>query len=282
MMEKTTRTAYAGYLQTCMFFNKAWEMFENTTLNESLGIQAGVQPTAGVYPKLSYWVIGNGAHGMVTGANGNVKPQDKPHRGSDAGLYNQVPFVLRPINDDLSALERTKYALRKQESHGGSSYFAYYARRMDLTNTTPGMFLTTVNDGVSATQPFVPTLSNLKPTPPELDSNGAVVTTGDYLSARAIVEFSMTADEVDEFINAISIIENDTGYAIISEIGICSGVDKSVSSPGYNGNITFNDAIAVQLGFTVNTLHYMPSANNGLSILLDVGTTEPLFSTTNP
>lgn len=277
-MENITRTVYGSSLQTALLLGLPVPIVANSTLNEKLNIQASTAIAVTDRPKMVYVAIGNGGHRTISGPQGITRPEPVQHRSTDAALYNQLPFVLRKLNNDLSAAERTKYALRRVEEHDGVSYFAYYLKRLDLSETTIGMEYNTVLNGVTTTNVFTPTASNLNPTPPDLTQTGVNVTTGDYVTAVAKTPFTMTETEAAEFLNVATIIYTDPGYALISEMAICAGVDKSVAMEGGG---TFNEVVGCQVVSFVNTFFSIPFSNAGVSVELEVGATEPLFVLTN-
>lgn len=281
-MENVTRTCYGAALQTSLLLGIPLVIPANSTLNEKLNIQAGVMFANNELPKMKYMSIGNGGHALTVGANGRPKITSTQHRTTDASLYTPLPFVLRQVNDDLSPLQRANYALRRVEDHDGVPYIAYYLKRLDYTNVTTSMQYTTVLDNVTTSTTFTPNNSNLNPVVPELSSTGVNVTTGDYVSVTAKFPFSLTAADVTEFENVCQIIYGDTGYDVISEMALCSAVDKIVSSDIGNNGLTFNynEVIAAQVVAFISGGYIMSFANNGLNIDLDIGAVEPLFITT--
>lgn len=278
-MENATRTIYGSLIQTALLLGTTPEYKLNTTLNEKLGIIATTLPNTTDRPALSYYVIGNGGHQLVVGANGIPKPEPIQHRATDAALYNQLPFVLRELNNDLSSIERTKYCLRRQEIHNTIPYIAYYGRRIDKTNSVPTMEYKVIVNGVETTSPFVPNTSNLNPTPPTINNVGVNTVDGDYTVASARINVALTASDVIELLNVSNIIYNDSGYAIISEIGLCTGVDKiiTVNAPG-GGTFTFSEAIGVQIISHISAMIPAQYSNDGINITLNCGSVEPLFS----
>ena len=125
----------------------------------------------------------------------------------------------------------------------------------------------------------MPNSSNLAPTPPTVNNSGVNTVDGDYTTASARLNLVITPEDITEFLNVGSIIYNDTGFAIISEIGLCTGVDRifpvSVQS---GGSFNFNDAVGVQIINHVPAMIPAAFSNNGTTISLAVGATEPLFS----
>lgn len=276
-MELICRTIYGSYIQTCALLGKPVILAPNSTLNEKLGIQSNVAFSADQLPTMRYAAIGNGGHKMVMGSNGISRPEPIQHRSTDAALYNQLPFVLRLPSNDLTASQREKYGHRRLEMHDGTQYVAYYLKRLNYDDVSTQMTYQSVVDGVTTSSPFVPNNSNLNPTPPDLASTGVNVTTGDYVSAVSNIPFTLNVDEVNEIINVANIIYGDVGYAIISEIALCAGVEKVVSAVGVGGT-TFNysEVIGTQVVSFVNSFFAMNFSNNGLNVMFGVGATEPL------
>lgn len=277
-MDNIVRTVYSSYLQTCSLLNLPFELKANTTLNEKFNVQSKVAPTADQDPSLGYFAIGNGGHRYITGADGISVPEPVQHRATDAALFNHLPFVLREPQLDLTPAQRANYALRKQVTYNGKSYWAYYLKRFTRDNVKAAMEYRVVNNGVTVVSPFVPNASNLNPTPPDLSTSGVNVVTGDYVAATAKFELNLTAEDVVELLHAAEVIYDNDAYAIISEIALCTGVDKVVSVPGVSGNFNFNEAIAVQVATFCSIHSAVKFSQNGLQIVLDVGSAEPLFN----
>lgn len=280
-MRTITRTIYGSALQTAMLLKLPYTVVPNTTLNEKFGILANQVPEPGKLPSLAYFCIGNGGHRSITGADGVPYTVPIKHRASDAALFNHLPFVLREVNDDLPPEQRQKYALRREEQHGGRRYYAYYLKRLDLSGVVNEMKHTTVIDGVSQTLPFIPTSANLNPTPPEISPTGINPTEGDYLTTTAVVEIRFTANDVAELVRVAEILYGNELMAVISEIGLCSGLDKVITAQG-PGNTTFNfnEAIAVQITNHITAYYSMAYTNNGFDFQIEMGATEPLLGGT--
>ncbi len=275
-MQEFVRSAAGAALQTAQYLGKPVVIQENTTLNQKFSIQDNVAIAEDDHPSVKYVTIGNGGVKVVTGVNGISKLKGVPHETTHAALYNHLPFVLRLPNEDLDAGQRSKYRLRKAETHDGTVYIAYYLKVLDLSATVPSLELRTVVDGVTTSTPYTPSLADLSPTPPALDSEDVLVTSGDYVAATAKVPFTLNAWEIEEFLNVCNIIYGDDGYAMISEIGICSGVDRSVVGDFNGTSAGYTEAIGVQICTFMNTSIPVKFINNSFSLLLDVGSVEPL------
>jgi hypothetical protein len=282
-MENITRTAYGSLLQTCEWLKRPYVVLENTTLNEKFGIQSRVLPAAGVYPSLGYLAIGNGGHKLGLGADALVAPDVTQHTARNAAPFKIMPFVLRETDNDLTAPERAKYALRREEDHGGVRYYAYYLKRLDLSQVTPSLEYIVIDGATKTVTEFVPTSADLNPVPTDLAPTGVNTVSGDYLSATAKVPVVFTPADMTELRNMAQILFGNDKYAIVSEVAMCTGVDKMVDSPAPgNSTIPFNEAIAVQTASFVSTFIPAKFMVTGFNMLLDMGSTEPLFRLQDP
>jgi hypothetical protein len=277
-VENITRTIYGSALQTYLLTGRTFSRKANSTLNEKFNIQKDTLPNSTSTPTLGYYAIGNGGHTWSAGAGGIGKPDPLQHIATDAANFNHIPFVLRTLDNDLTALERARYALRRIETIDGVQYAAYYLKRIDYTGVTVDMQLKTIANGVTTVSTFTPDSSNLNPTPQQLSSTGVNSTDGTYACATAKIDLSLDQDDCTELLNVAKIKYGDDSYAIISEVGLVSGVDQMVQASGQgNSTFQFNEAIAAQLISFINAFYPVKYLNTGIDIVLDVGATEPLF-----
>lgn len=274
------RTAMAGRIQTSQHLGKGVPALPHSTLNQKLGIHQDVDMASGEMQVTRYLAIGNGGHNFIVGANGRVKWRAVHHKARHAALYNQLPFVLRPIANDLSADQRARYRLRRIEQHNGEQYVAYYLRVLDLSNSPVEMEIRNTENGITTSTPYVPTLEDLNPQPPALVTGQAITTTGEYIATTCKVPFVMTPDDVQEFIDACRIIEGEDGYAVISEMATVAAVDRNVSGLFNGVTKTYVDAIRAQVTSFISTAFVMDSLTDGIQLTVDIGNVEPMLNTT--
>lgn len=281
-MKIITRSAWGSALQAALLHGKAPTILPFTTLNEKFGILADAVLGANDRPSLKYYCIGNGGHQNRTGADGIPYNSEVNHRATDAAMYRSLPFVLRPVNNDLTVDERANYALRRVETHDNLRYYAYYLKRINMRDVTTIIEHTVVDGDSSVSTRYVPNLGNLNPVAPVLANNGVIVTSGDYISTSAILPLVFTAMDVKELIDVCRIMYNNESLAIISEIGLVSGVDKIAQVTG-EGNIQFNmtEVICAQINSFITTMHQVSFTNQGFIQDIEMGATEPLLSDTD-
>ena len=273
-MQNITRTANGSALQTILFNGIPFDLIPFTTLNEHFNILSGQAPASGVIPKATYFCIGNGGHQLATGTGGVALIEEVPHLATDSGLYSYLPFILRAINNDIPAATQAAYAMRKQITVGGQQYFAYYLKRIPTSGSVVGLTLETVSNGTTTSVAFTPTASNLAPTPPVINNSGVNVLASQYANVSATMPMVFTQQECTELLNAATILYNDPAYAIISEIGICSAVDYSIT---LSTGVSFMEAIAVQICSFINTMHVIQYTATGINGSYQVGSNDPLL-----
>lgn len=282
-MELITRTVYGAQLQTCLLLNLPLVIQPNTTLNQKFGVLPTTAIATTDKPAMRYVAIGNGGHKSVTGAEGISAPYPIQHNPTDAVLFKHLPFILRDITNDITATQRANYGLRRAETHDGKSYIAYYLKRLDYTDVVAKLTFKTVENNITTTTDFIPNSSSQDPTPPALSNTGVNVTTGSYIAATAKIPFILTESEISELLDVATIIYGNDNYAIISEIALCSGVDKVVAVDAGGANpFNMTEVIGAQVVSFISTYFSCKFDNSGISVLLDCGASEPLFSLTNP
>lgn len=277
-MEIITRTVYGAALQTAQLTGKPFQLVANTTLNEKLGILTSPTISLNEYPRLKYVVIGNGGHGIKNGGTNMVAPVPLQHRTSDAGLFNMLPFALRHVSEDLNAGQRARYCLRSQKEYNGEQYYAYWGRRLPADSATVQLNHKAVSGGNTTVTPFVPNSSNLSPVPPDLQNNGTNVATGDYLTATLATQFNLDSFDIAEILKVATIINGDDDFAIISEIGLVTAVERQigVQTTG-GGTVNFDEIAAAQIHTHITRFTPLKFSAAGVNNTYNLGATEPLF-----
>ena len=280
-MKTTISTIYGAYLQACLFFKQPFELTPFTTLNEKHGVLPGVAPAAGEMPVVQYVAIGKQGHRGATGADGQPYTTSNQHSPSDAGLYSQIPFHVRTMNNDLTLSERNSYGMRKIITVNGIKYIAYFLKRLDMTNARPAMTINTKVNGVVSSKPFVPDSTNLSPTPPVLSGGEVLTASGQYLAIKSVIDVVFSATEIEAIIEGCRILYDNEAYAIISEIALVSGVDRQTQGEAANGQtIQYTDVVAAQIVGILNTYHSLPASNSQVKETMTLGTSDPMLLNT--
>ena len=279
-MEKinTCRTAIGIMLQASKLLGRPYEFFKYTTLNERFDILSNAHADLTEIPNVQYYCIGAGAHRQHI-SDKDIPTQDIiSHETTNTACFKPMPFALREENNDFDDTHRAKYALRRKENHNGINYWAYYLKRLPKVAEAPEIFHDNVKDGVTTSKVFKYTNADLYPTPSSLPPVGTVVASADTIRISAKVEIDFDAQDAAEYVNVLRILYGDEKYAIVSEIGICSGVDKNIATEGDKGvQISVKEAIGVQVVTFVSTYQFISTQNRGFHHEFELGEGEPLL-----
>jgi hypothetical protein len=276
--DNVTPTLYGILLQSSLYINVPLTYMKFTTLNEKFNVQADVFPSVNSAPSVSYFGIGNGAHTSEPGPNGLSKNKQRQHKPFEAALLNHLPFVLREPNNDLTPAQRAKYAMRREETHNGLRYIAYYLKRIEKLNVTATAWYTTVVNGEANTTKYEPDSSVLNPVPDDIGP--PVEALADLVSASTIIDLSLDSDDVLELLNVSNVLYADEGFAVLSEICLVSGVDRDIQvTSGVGGTVNFREVIGAQVTAFINTNQDLTAANQGVDLSVDIGRSVAVWKT---
>ena len=228
-----------------------------STLNEAFSV-GEISSVPDQYPTIKYLMIGVGGSRVSAGASNRVAIDVLTHQPTDATLFEPVPFVLAPANDDLPALERARYRLRKLEVINGVSYWAYYLKIFSTSGVHIDSTIVTVLDGIiQTTEPYIPTNSRLSPIPVDLGNLSYNISNGQHLVTEAVVPVILSSADIDSIIAACIIKYGSIQYATISEVAIVSGYDVTdfIGPDNNGGSITYSEIRCAQVMSFISTLN---------------------------
>lgn len=271
----TKRTIYGNALMTAQFKNVKHVVQPNSTLNEKFGVLEATH--ADENPALGYYCIGNGGHHYDTAEGNMALPTTRYHRARDAALFKHLPFVMRELDNDLDAVTRAKYAGRTIENFGGVDYYCYWLKRVPASSDPVEVSHNVTNlDGID-TNPFIPGPEDLNPLPIEIPPEGVVPGTGETLSVSSDVVIDFDSIDAENLREVCRIRFDNENFAIVSEIGLCSGEDKDYTfTPAAGNPYSLLEAVDVQIAIHVSCLYPMAYSNEGFKLGIDIGASEPL------
>lgn len=276
-MDNNVRSIYGAYLQTCALLGFNVDIKPNSTLNQKFDLFPNEIFNSGETPTVKYLTIGNGGHTASMGVDGLPLINPVPHSPRHAALYNHLPFIIREVGEDLTPGERLLYRLRVPRTIDGVNYMCYYAKVLDLSMVEPKIELRNNTDGIITATDFTPSLADLNPVKPVIPVNGNITSTGNYLASTAKIEFVMNEAEITELLNACNIIYGSDNYAFISEIGLCSGVDRTLMGNFGGPPSAYTEAVGVQIMNFISTAIPAYALSTSITQTIDVGSTSPLL-----
>lgn len=266
-MYKVTKTIYATELAAAHLTNTEYAIHEDTTLNEKFNVlNVGIDNK--ILPTVEYISIGL----SPTVIDASIDIEAYRHVPTNACLFYHVPFVLKPINEDLSFIEQSKYRLRSEVEINGSKYIAYYLKKINLSNIERSTLYVTTEDGGMLVDNFIST--NISPLAPKLQYKESIEEENiKYVVSSTQMNISFDVNELYEIRNACKIMYPDNP-SIIGEVGLCSGVE------GILGNRT--EAGKVQLNFVAKTIINLDVTDDEVNTIdpktlkIEIGGMEPV------
>ena len=214
------------------------------TLNNYYNIATQYNTLNGEVPKLRYF--GVGIKGCYNADDGILSSAYNPER-TDMNLYQLIPIRCRPVDEDLSDSERSKYRLRLRKTlTDGNEYFLYYLK---VLNFDEGVRFKSVNTSTGAEDTYELSTEYLDPKPKKPNTNVTIETSATSIVAYCEANVEISGKEVLEYINVA--YNGDTRYAKISEIGFFTGIDREVPGSVVSNNqsvaINYTEACYTQL-----------------------------------
>lgn len=234
--------------------------------------------------KLQYLAIGSGGHFAVNnGSQGRPRIGVKPHKARDTGFYDQVPFVCKPLDQDLSPQQREKYRLRTVVLINGVKYAAYWLKVIDLSKLSITQNIVKKDKGTKTAQPYKPTANDLVPRDPEISGEND----GTYIQTLINTEIRFDAEEAEYFREVAELWFGSAEDAIISEIALCHGVDKPIverypdigTQNPQRINSSLKEAVAVQVSIIESTFIPLNFSNGYAGETIGIGSEDPLYGT---
>lgn len=279
-MEKNNicRTAVGIMVQASKLLGRPYSYLKYTTLNERYDILPEAHLDLTDIPDVKYWAIGRGGHRVHVDDNNTPIMTPVSHETTNTGPFQGVPFVLRQVNDDLNTEERKNYALRRKETHNGIEYYAYYLKRLPELPSVPDVVHDNTKDGITTSRVFQYTNDDLYPVPSDLPNDGVVISSADIIRISAKVTIDFTAWDVTEFYRVNKILFGSEQHSIISEMMICSGVDKQINTESNGQAIRFNECVGTQVVTFITMYKPMTDFNRGFIHEFELGEGEPLLT----
>jgi hypothetical protein len=203
--------------------NKLFTVFPNESLN-------------GETPKLKYF--GVGIRGCYNADDGILQSAYNPKR-TDMNLYSLIPIRCRPVDEDLSAAERSLYRIRVERTINNEQYWCYYLKVLNYTSNE--VKFKRVNISTGREEAYELDSSYLNPVPERPSTDTTIETSANSVIAYAEATVELAASEILEYIRLN--YNGDTRYAKISELGFFTGVDVEVTNRG----VTYLESIHTQL-----------------------------------
>ena len=231
MVRTSQRTIFSFDIELYRQLNKQYKPLPNTTLNEKYRILENEEVPIGVYPILQGFIIGIGGLASIENTSNYVFSEHSP---LDGCLYEGIPWVIRPIDKDLEEDERSKYRLRTIETINNETYICYYMKAIDNVDIKQEFYIIKAaspeaGHGSPSLKPLdTQDATILNPVPKVRNLNYESSYIPKYVTKIAKIVFEISPEEQKYIRDALEI--KGYGNRIITEIGLCSGIDTVVEN----------------------------------------------------
>jgi len=223
-MNRVTKTIYFDDLLISYSRGKDYEPLLNTTLNEKFGVLTDYNKSMVGNPTLQYFAIGNGSiPTLSTFDEANLHYGN--HRIVDGALFNHIPFVMRPIDNDITTQEQAMYRMKVRKKYGDIEYFMYYLKVLPGSADRNQIILIdkeSEDDNAKISLFYSNDISILNPTPKTMVEDISDISK-QYIACSDQIPLLLTKEEL------IAIKENivTMGGNVfnINEIAMVSGID---------------------------------------------------------
>ena len=287
--QTVSNTSIGNLINKCIATGQPIVIPQYTTLNEHYGILAeeslGQKNSRDLY--LKYFTVGvRGSNCDGKDSRGVTKLKVNQHQPIDANLFTPVPFIARPIDNDLDNFNRLQYRLRVVEERNGILYAFYWLKLINFDKYDPTENKIT-RDPVTGVENVVALIHRKddldNPQPVDFTSEGSVPISNEYVNSSAILDCSLDQADLREMSLACKIYFNDAGYASINEVGIAYGIDTE-----NRGEIAGGATIQYTEAASVVIAHYVTErdgrnalTNTKIQLAFDHGASAPMLLHTN-
>ncbi len=260
MSKNTTKTLAFAKMEILRSLTLPYTVDQYSTLNEKFDI-GNITPPPNGYPDLKYLAIGN--RGTKNAGIGNLVNIQR-HSPKDAALFEHIPFVMVPVNQDLTIANRLKYRIRKLETYNGVDYFAYYLKVVDFNSATISTKTVDIVDGVRTETPYEPSVTSLTPSPVVISNTEVNTVNSRHLITSAVITVALDSTDITNIIEACRIKYNgDIREAMLSELAIVGGYDIDVSNSLGGLAASYKEVRCAQIMVHMCSIHYLQTEPEG-------------------
>lgn len=282
--QAVTNTPYGNLIAKCLATRQPFTLPQYTTLNEAYNILAAqsIGLKNGGDFTLKYFSIGiRGFDANGTNVLGGTKLKVNQHQPIDGNLFSPIPFICRPIANDLDNVNRAKYRMRVVKDVGGVAYAFYYLKLISFLNYAPSVNkITRDTAGNETPVKYVPVKDDLmNPQPLDFTSEGSVPVSNVYINSSAILDCSLTTADLLECADACRILYGDSSLAAVSETALIWGIDTQTDGAVGQGQVVrYTEVLSAVVAHYITERDARSLLNNvGVKLGFDHGASEPML-----
>lgn len=267
MVKSSGHSIHWEYARQLRDIGVMFKPLANTTLNEKFDHHPDILPLKNEYPTINYFSIGVGGDERVSGINSYRYSE---HSAINGALFNHIPFLLKTLDDDISAEEQSRYRFKKKIVVDGIDYHAYYLKIIETKKHADFYYEIVSNNGHSLAMYNNNNEDILNPKP--IDKQLHIDNTETkYITALYKLYFTLSKNEIDELLSVIKILKLDIRH--ITEIGVCSGIERVIDDKIVATNVQMAYFLDVDILLTLDLISN--EAKELIDLYIEIGGSEP-------
>lgn len=268
MVINSSSQVHFDYVRQLRDIGVLFKPIPNTTLNEKFEHHQDIQLEPGEYPELKYFSISVGG---VERIKGTKNYSYSKHKSIDGALFNHVPFIMKPLDEDISEKEQARYRFRKIVTVDGVDYASYYLKNIETFIHNDFYYEISGEEGKKKLTKYNHNNEDIL-NPKPLDKSAKVMDLDTkYIAAIYKAYFILSKQEIDNLLDVFKILKLDTKH--ITEIGVCSGFDKSIDDKIVATNVQLAYVVGVDLSLTVDLIDSV--SKELVDLYIEIGGSEP-------
>lgn len=288
-VQTVTNTPWGNLIQKCCNTKQTLNLPQYTTLNERHNVLAdeSIGQQSGANFELKYFSIGiGGSVADGTTSLGTTRLRVCQHQPTDMNLFAPIPFLVRPLDADLTTLEREQFRMRTVETLlDDQQYAVYWVMLVNFEQYFPVVNkITRDANGNEDAKPYVPVKDSLfNPQPLPFTSVGTVPVSDTYTNNSGILDCSLNGRMLNEIANACKLMFGDASYASVNEVMLLQGIDTQHDGLISGGaTIRYTEVQSAVAAHFVTERDGRNALNNvKIQMAYDHGASEPMLLHTN-
>ena len=262
-----TKTLYSSMMQSMNMIGEEYVPPTATTLNDLFDIPNIVSDDNF---KLGHFTIGISPVGIIV--DDTIISRNYVHNPYDAMVWIKIPLFMKPLSEELTADEKTKYKLWTTETYEQTSYNVAYAKSFStVSGSSDPIFIEYSEDtGFAESLDTLETLNPLIPTIPSETMD--MLHTSNYVGFSTTMNASLTAEEVSAIRGYIDII-----YPNRSGGNVHNLFELGVIMSKHDGRNSSDELVDAQISHFIE-LSTSDMVGDDLTISIDIGDLMPIIS----
>jgi hypothetical protein len=260
------KTIFLTGLEACNLLGISHEILPYTTLNQKYSVDV---PTGTGVPTLSYFGIGLKMKDLnrTPDTLSNLNPNKRSPLSTDVRF--PVPFVIVPIDADLTLNERAEYRMRVVRIIDGITYAVYYLKKIDLSINGNYLNVYLNDDGTSDIRKLHTTMFTADDGIHTVNNHVINIDRKDeeFVAYSKSIKAELSPLDINNIVEAIRMLYPDNNLVdekFIGELCIFSGIDVDVLNHTEAGSV--QAGIFVEVNLELETL-----VTSGVTKIFEIG-----------